>query len=322
LFLLSPEGDAMPLEPAPDPYSTSIGQAIVDALAYSDVFDYPLTSGQIWRYLVRTPASQEQVEQALASDPWLSDRIESNGELYCLAGRSATFAVRAARADDSAWLWRRARVLARVVAVLPFARMVAIIGSLTMDNARSRSDDIDLFIVTAPGRVWLTRAFVIVLVRLARLAKIDLCPNYILSERKLRMASQDLFTARELAQMRPLHGQRAFGDLLAANDWLCFTLPNAAPRTESLTDLSSAAQLAQRALEWPLRGRPGDRLEARLRRRKVTELAQEAAATGSREVVLEPEVCKGHMDSHGKKIRQEYSRRRERYLAPEPVWKE
>jgi hypothetical protein len=312
----------MSLEPAPDPFPSNLSQAIVDALAYSDVFDYPLTGGQIRRYLVRTPASPAQVESALASDPWLAERVETAGAQYCLVGRSATFAVRAGRAADSAWLWRRARLLARVIALMPFARMVAIIGSLTMDNVRSRSDDIDLFIVTAAGRVWLTRAAVIALVRIARLAKIDLCPNYIVSERKLGMETRDLFTARELAQMRPLAGSATYRALLDANDWLCVTLPNAAPHMEDVRDPGRVARWAQAALEWPLRGRMGDALEARLRRRKVNDLAQQAATSGSPEVVLEPEVCKGHMDSHGKKIRQEYARRRERYLAREPVWKE
>jgi hypothetical protein len=312
----------MSLEPASDPYPSSMGQAIVDALAYSDVFDYPMTRGQIRRYLVRTPASLAQVDGALVSDPWLADRIETNGAQFCLAGRSVTFAVRAERAADSAWLWRRARLLARIIALMPFARMVAIIGSLTMDNVRSRADDIDLFIITAGGRVWLTRAAIVALVRLARLAKIDLCPNYIVSERKLGMETRDLFTARELAQMRPLSGSAAYRALLDANDWLCVTLPNAAPAAEDLRDPGPIARWAQTALEWPLRGGMGDALERRLRSRKVNDLARQAATSGSPEVVLEPEVCKGHMDSHGKKIRQEYARRRERYLAAEPVWKE
>ncbi len=312
----------MSLEPAPEPDRATIGQAIIDALAYSDVFDYPMTGGQIRRYLVRTPASPAQVSDALASDPWLVDRIEQDGEQYCLVGRSATFAVRAGRAGDSAWLWRRARFFGRVIAQLPFARMVAIIGSLTMDNVRSRGDDIDLFIVTAPGRVWLTRAFVILLVRVARLGKIDLCPNYIVSEQKLGMETQDLFTARELAQMRPLWGSGVYRELLDANEWLCATLPNAEPRASELRDLGRGARWMQRVTEWPLRGRLGSALEERLRLRKMRDLEQQAASTGSREVVLEPEVCKGHMDSHGRKIRQEYARRRERYLAPEPVWRE
>ena len=256
----------MPLATTSDPYWTSIARAIVDVLAYSDVFDYPLTSGQIRRYLVQTPASTAEVEAALASDLWLLERVERKGDQYCLAGRSATFSVRQERARHAARLWPPARLLARIIAGLPFARMVAVIGSLTMDNVRSPTDDIDLFIVTAPGRVWLTRAMVIVLVRAALLGRIDLCPNYIVSERKLSMESQDLFTARELTQMTPLCGRRAFWALLEANCWLAEVLPNAEPRTEALTDLGPIARLAQRALEWPLRGRFGDALERRIQR--------------------------------------------------------
>ena len=48
----------------PDP--SELDLAIVSALAYADVFDYPLTVAQIHRYLVRTPATMAQVEAALA----------------------------------------------------------------------------------------------------------------------------------------------------------------------------------------------------------------------------------------------------------------
>ena len=314
----------MSLEPALDPVRISIAQAIVDALAYSDVFDYPMTSGQILRYLVGTPASRAEVDAALECDRWLCERIEREGELFCLAGRSATFSLRNERAAHSAALWDQARVLARIVALLPFVRMVAVIGSLTMDNARSRADDIDIFVVTAAGRVWLTRSLIILLVRAARLRRVDLCPNYIVSERKLRMESEDLFTAREIAQMRPLWGREAFGALVDANRWVAATLPNATLCSDDVADLSPRRRGLQTAFELPLRGFLGDVIERRLRARKLAQLAGQARTIGSREVVLEPEVCKGHMDSHGQKIRQEYALRRDRYLAsaPEATWRE
>ena len=192
----------------------------MSTLAYADVFDYPLTVPQIHRYLVRTPATMAQVEAALAHDPWLMARVERHGDLVCLRGRSASITLRRERAGYARDLWRSGRIFGSLAAHLPFVRMVAVIGSLTMDNVRSPRDDIDLFIVTAPGRVWLGRALVIALVRLAALLRIDLCPNYVLSTRRLAMSADDLFTARELTQMIPLFGRATFADLRAANGWL------------------------------------------------------------------------------------------------------
>jgi hypothetical protein len=160
----------------------------------------------------------------------------------------------------------------------------------------------------------LARALVIVMVRLAALMRIDLCPNYVLSTRRLAMSTDDLFTARELTQMIPLFGRAAFAELRAANRWLDSYLPNAGPRDEQLRDIGPVGRAVQRLAEWPLYGALGSRLERALQRRKLADLTVQAAIAGSREVVLEPEICKGHMDSHGGRIRAEYDRRRERVL--------
>ncbi len=56
----------------------------------------------------------------------------------------------------------------RLVATLPFVRMVGIGGSLAVDNVTSPRDDIDLMIVARQGRVWTARALSIAVVHLAR----------------------------------------------------------------------------------------------------------------------------------------------------------
>jgi hypothetical protein len=117
--------------------------------------------------------------------------------------------------------------------------------------------------------------------------------------------------------MIPLYGRETFADLCAANRWLEGYLSNAAPREEQLRDLGRLGRTLQRLAEWPLAGKLGVRLERWLQDRKLAELAAQAAIAGSREVVLEAEICKGHMDSHGGKIRAEYDRRREEALRPQ-----
>ncbi len=286
-----------------------LSRAILETLAYADLFDYPMTAAQICRYLVHVPAAPEQVEAALNSDPWLASRVERHGDLICLRGRSQVIALRRERAAYAEALWRSARWLAATAAHLPFVRMVAVIGSLTMDNVRSARDDIDLFVITAPGRVWLARAFVILLVRLAAIRHLDLCPNYLLSQRRLAMPPDDLFTAHELAQMVPLYGRQSFADLLAANRWLEVYLPNARPRTDCLRELSWLGRALQRLTEWPLSGALGDRLERRMQARRIPRLYARLAGGTNQDVILTAEVCKGHMDGHGSVIRLAYSRR-------------
>ncbi len=306
----------MPSPPTNAPPPSDLPRTIAETLAYADVFDYPLTVGQIRRYLVRMPATRDEVQTALVSDPWLTARVELHGEWVCLAGRSHAIPLRLQRGRHAEALWPSARILAALVARFPFVRMVAITGSLTMDNVRSARDDVDLFIITAPGRVWLARKLILGLVRLAAILRLELCPNYLLSTERLAMPPDDLFTAHELAQMAPLYGRQAFADLLAANSWLREYLPNAEPRDEDLRDAGPLGRGLQRLIEWPLSGALGDRLERRLQTRKIAKLHREAQAKDIREVILDPDVCKGHMNSHGHIIQAEYSRRAQ-FLAAE-----
>lgn len=296
--------------PTSEVEATDLARAIIETLAYADVFDYPLSAEQIHRYLERHATTLADVQSALAHDPWLLRRVERHGDLFCLAGRSAIVPLRQAREGHARALWAPARRLAAAVAHLPFVRMVAVIGSLTTNNARSPDDDIDLLVVTTVGRVWLTRTMIIGLVRLAALRGIELCPNYILSERRLAMGPDDLYIAHELAQMIPLYGRRAFADLLAANAWLSAYLPNAPSLTSQLNDLGPVGRLVQRVGERLLAGRLGDRLEQWVRERKLAELRRQAEASGSQDVLLDADVCKGHMGGHGARTRAEYARRR------------
>jgi hypothetical protein len=147
---------------------------------YSDL-DYPLTSAEAAHYLIGRPGTLGEVRACLAQIGWLADRvIELNGYLT-LRGREALIARRLDRAVASDRVWRRARRFVRVLRVLPFVRMIAITGALAMKNSDAH-DDIDVLIVTAPDRVWLTRALAIALVYAGKLCGDTLCPNYVISE--------------------------------------------------------------------------------------------------------------------------------------------
>src|SRR5690606_6133029 len=121
-----------------------------------------------------------------------------------------------------------ARRYGGLIARLPFVRMVAVTGSLAVDNA-DEDDDLDFLIVTAPGRVWLTRAMVMAVGRLASLRGITLCPNDLSAETALELPDRDFYTARELLQMRLIAGTATYIRMLETNAWWRDFLPNAEP---------------------------------------------------------------------------------------------
>jgi hypothetical protein len=285
--------------------ATDIERAILRTLAYSDLFDYPLTVDEIWRYQAGTDFPLERVADTLACSPDLRSRVSRDGPFYCLSGREETFAIRSERIEASEPVWRRARMYGRVLSRLPFVRMVAVTGALAMDNLGDRPD-IDLLVVTEAGRVWVCRRLIVGLVRLARLAGDDLCPNYIIADTKLDIDQRDLFTAHELAQMIPLSGVRLYRAMLERNAWAGEYLPVAFREPFALKQARSRRFIG-RALERALRARLFNRWEVgemKRLRNKLRPLIGEDA-----EVVCSPEQCKGHTGRHRLSITTRYAQR-------------
>ncbi len=290
-------------------------EAILRTLLYADIFDYPLTPHEIHYYLINAAASREVVQSLLDTSAWLRARTAHSQGYVTLRGREAIGALRQARRESSAALWPAARRWGAVLGALPFVRMVAVTGALAVDNAPA-GDDIDYLIVTAPGRVWLARALAVLVVRVARLWRVGLCPNYVLAETALAQKRRDLFVAHDLVQMVPLVGLGVYADLRAANRWAAAYLPQAAQPLRREPDLAPRgwARGVQRGLEWLLGGRLGDALEAWERRRKLARFApatQQAHAAAE----LDAERVKGHFDDHGHPILQRFEARVRAHLA-------
>ena len=132
--------------------------AILAALAYSDVFDWPLSAAEI-RSLLTVPAEQTDVAEAIAALT-AAGRIEQVEDLFALFGRTEIAAHRRRRELISARLWPVAIRYGRRIAGMPFVSMVAISGSLAVDAAEPDAD-IDFFVVTEDARLWTTRAMII-----------------------------------------------------------------------------------------------------------------------------------------------------------------
>ena len=200
-----------------------LDQAVLLTLAYSDVFDYALSPTEIERNLV-SMATGDEVKKAI--ERLIPEKIEADGDLLTLAGRRAIVPLRAQRRETSAAGWLQARRFARVLARVPFVRMMAVCGSVAVDNAGS-DGDVDLFIVTAPRRLWLVQAATMVLRRIAPSGAMTICPNYLLAEDDLVVEPRNLFTAHEVTQTVPLFGGDVFRRFRAENAWTARFLPQA-----------------------------------------------------------------------------------------------
>jgi hypothetical protein len=270
-------------------------RAIVQAVAYADVFDYPLTADEIHRYLIGVQANRGTIRATLRSSPLLANSLSRVGKLFTLSGREATVETRKARATRAAGYWRRAVRYGQLIGNVPFVRMVAVTGALAMDNMAD--DDIDFLIVTEPGRLWLCRALVVGLVKAAALRKIELCPNYFLSDNALVLPERNLFTAHEVVQMVPLSGSATYQRLRDLNRWTFAYLPNASSAPHRVAVVDPRTRWTRRVAEGTLRGALGAPIERWEMARKVRKLGQQG--NGHAEAAFGPDWCKGHFGDHG-----------------------
>jgi len=188
---------------------------------------------------------------------------------------------------------------------LPFVRMVAVTGGLAMDNMAD--GDIDYLVITEPGRLWLCRALIVGLVRMAALRGTELCPNYFLSERAMVLNERNLFTAHEVTQMVPLAGLATYQHLRELNRWTDAYLPNASGAPRRMAAVEPAHRGTHRLVESTLRSRVCSPLEHWEMMRKVRKLGRQG--NGHAEAAFGPDWCKGHFGDHGQATLLRYAER-------------
>ena len=249
--------------------SPELSNAILQTIAYADIFDFPLKGSEIYRYLVGQRVSQQDVEQAIQANRLIS-YVQG---FYMLPGREDLAATRRQRESLAKQLWPLALKWSRVISRIPFVRMVAVTGSLAMDNVE-KGVDIDYLIVTEVGRLWLCRAQVLLAGRLAARQGVVICPNYLISIKHLEFQDRSLYTAHEIAQMVPLAGLNVYACIRERNAWVEDFLPNAggAPTEPEFTLQRKAAALRRPAAEAILNAAPFTAIERWEMKRKTQKL--------------------------------------------------
>ena len=198
--------------------------AVVRAVVYASLFDYPLTLAQIVEGLEGVAADEATVRGWLERSPRLRAIIASHDGYYFPAGEARLVEVRRRReAESRDLLWMHAGTV-RLVASLPFVRSVCLSGSLAHLNGTA-SADLDLFVVTAPGRVWSVTTTALALTRLLGQRR-RLCLNYVVSERRLALQPADTFAANQLMHLQPVTGEAVYRRLLEANPFVARFYPN------------------------------------------------------------------------------------------------
>ncbi|MBI4281158.1 hypothetical protein HY628_03095 [Candidatus Uhrbacteria bacterium] len=213
-------------------------QAILKALAYFDLFDYPLTLIELWKYLPGlTPCSLEEARQEVLKSRETGAIEELNG-FFFLPGRGEIVRVRQQRYLIAERKYRRALRVARWLRRIPGIRLIAVANTLAWSHAAEASD-IDFFIITRPGSLWTSRLLGVLPFFWARprpgRERDTFCFSFWATEtaldlQKIACQPSDPYLAYWLASLVPVYDPDGLAEALwEANPWMSQYLPNARP---------------------------------------------------------------------------------------------
>ena len=225
-------------------------RAFHQSVIYASLFDYPLTLEQLRESLIGEVADEQTLAEWYRRSPRLRAAIECVDGFYFPRGRRELLETRHVReARSRGLLQSHARALA-LVTHMPFVRMVALSGSLAHLNADAGAD-LDLFVVTAPGRVWSVTLTTLLVARALGWRR-QLCLNYVVSERGLMVGPADLFSANQIVHLQPLIGADVYRRFLDENRFVERFYPNFQPRLVPDRGASRVRRGLERILDWTI----------------------------------------------------------------------
>lgn len=200
--------------------------ALRNTLAYSAVFNASLSFYQLCTLLLSRSALKHAPAQQLLRELLEAETVSFNKARYFLKGipprdwflHEAYSKKALASLEDVTMLLKK----------ISWIKLLAVTGSVAAFNSNEH-DDVDVLIVTAENRLWLTRFLVVLILKLLGKYRTDrtpygkLCPNIFLSEDHLCWAksNQNMYVAQEIIKMYPIFSRDdMYFRFLKANSWV------------------------------------------------------------------------------------------------------
>ncbi len=215
--------------------------SVLRTIAYFSHFSYPLTAFEVWKWLLMPAAvcSLAEVSDILDRSEWLGQMVVRSNGFFGLGDVGRQIADRRNRLKDALHKYEKLAKYMKLLARTPFVEGIAICNSLAYHHTTDKSD-IDLFIITKPGRTWSARLFstlplMFLRQRPGETAQHPLCLSFFASTQALnlefaKIAEEDPYLAYWSMTMIPvLDRSGSFRNFIAANVWARMALPHAEP---------------------------------------------------------------------------------------------
>ncbi len=228
-------------------------------LFYFDVFSYPLTTEEIKRFSPEKINSIHRLEEELQHFHQ-NHYLSCSENLYSLEENFSNIKKRKENNQRAKNIFPKAIKQARFIHGFPFVRAVFISGALSK-NVQTKDGDIDFFIITKPGRLWIARTFLILYKKIFLFNSHKyFCVNYFVTTDNLEIEEKNIFTATEIVTLLPMTNPKFYHKFMETNAWVHDFYPNARRReTEHIKPTNN--NLIKRFFEFVFSGLIGNWLD-------------------------------------------------------------
>jgi len=198
---------------------------IIRAVLYFEIFDYPLRKRELYENSAITMTEKEfDVELAIL----LSMGTLNSSEDFILSKTACEASINKRLKGNAAAgeIMPLAYAYSKKIASFPFVEGICLSGGLSK-NYYDEKGDIDFFIITKPGRLWICRTLLILKYKLLPQHKKKYwCVNYFIASDNLMIPDKNVFTGTELAYLIPTVNYPVYQDILQKNAWYKKGFPN------------------------------------------------------------------------------------------------
>jgi hypothetical protein len=257
-------------------------QSILETLAFFDVFDAPLTAEELHARLWRGGTAAFESTKRTLEQLCAEGIVTFERGYYGLRNVTDVRLARVALVEKKYVIAKQA---VRRIRYVPFVLGVFVCNNLALETV-SEESDVDIFIVTAVGRIWIARFFVTLALRLSRLARtkkkhIDrVCLSFYATTDALDMSTvtisePDIYMAYWVQSLVPLYDPKnVLKDIYTQNTWLRPLLKLVVPKMSKRWSVKDnrISRIITRACEAMWKGQVGDLIDTQAKEFQKTKM--------------------------------------------------
>lgn len=280
---------------------TRLRESIYATVCFFDVFDKPVHRRDFFRYLFGVEGYQEDVDEFLAKEK----RLGRRGDYYFLPGREETVAVKDSRGPVNDLYWKKVMRYVPKLHKVPFIQAVAVCNSLAFENCTSESD-IDLFIITKKGRIFIARVLSGILLHLLGVRRHKekvagrLCLSFYVAEDGMDLSGlvkeDEVYLYYWMRSLEFVYRRddKIYGRFYKKNKWFLKEVPGGMGAMHG-NKRSFFSRIVSGLFEFVLGGKLGDFVESRLEKRHLKRFDKRKKELGAKsDVVVSKKMLKFH----------------------------